>query len=165
MSRNSLEEMYAAAVNLLLKKGIHISTMESCTGGFVSSCITDIEGASGVMNGAFVTYCNDAKIRQGVDEWIIERYGVYSLPTAFGMAEACRKAYSAEIGVGITGTIGRIDPNNGDSSEGVAYVCVCSEEVMCVKEFRFEKGKTRKECKECIAEYAAEAVVYIANNT
>ena len=86
--------------------------MESATSGQIASLITDTEGSSAIFMGAFVTYCNDAKIQQGVPSEIIEKYTVYSRETAAAMAEACMKAYNADIGIGVTGTMGNADPAN-----------------------------------------------------
>ena len=108
----------------LIEKGLTISTMESCTAGLVASLITDTEGASAVMKGAFVTYCNAAKVMQGVPAEIIETYGVYSAETAAAMARACRSAYGADIGIGVTGTLGRVDPANADSVSGEVFFAV-----------------------------------------
>ena len=51
-----------------------ITTMESATSGQIASLITDTEGSSAVLKGAFVTYCNEAKIMQGVPAEILEKY-------------------------------------------------------------------------------------------
>ena len=96
----------------LIKKNLTITTMESATSGQIASMITDTEGASSIMKGAFITYSNEAKIQQGVPAEVIETYTVYSKETARAMAEACRKAYGANIGIGVTGTMGNVDPSN-----------------------------------------------------
>ena len=75
----------------LIEKNISVTTMESCTSGLLASLISDTEGASAVMKGAFVTYSNEAKIMQGVPAETIEQYSVYSAETARAMAEACAK--------------------------------------------------------------------------
>ncbi len=115
---NELEirKNYEKLTKLLIEKNMTITTMESCTSGQLASLITDTEGASAVLKGAFVTYCNEAKIMQGVAEEIIEKYSVYSKETACAMADACRKAYNADIGVGVTGTMGNVDPENASTS-------------------------------------------------
>lgn len=59
------------------QKGITISTMESITSGLVASLITDTEGSSAVLKEAFITYSNEAKIREGVSAGVIRRYSVY----------------------------------------------------------------------------------------
>ena len=98
--------------------------MESCTGGLIASTITDHEGASNILKGAFVTYSNEAKILQGVPNETINKFGVYSYETALDMAKACQKTYNSNIGIGITGTTGNIDVNNEDSISGEIYFCI-----------------------------------------
>ena len=100
----------------LIEKGMSITTMESITAGQIASLITDTEGSSAVFRGAYITYCNEAKIRQGVPREVIDRYSVYSTETADAMAKACAEAYAADIGIGVTGTAGNVDPANPESS-------------------------------------------------
>ena len=107
---------YQKLTETLREKNTSITTMESCTSGQIASLITDTEGASGIMKGAFVTYSNEAKIKQGVPEEIIDKYSVYSKETACAMADACRKTYNADIGVGVTGSMGNVDPANAAAS-------------------------------------------------
>lgn len=66
-----------------------ITTMESATSGQIASLITDTEGSSAILKGAFITYCNEAKIMQGVPAEILDKYTVYSKETAEAMAKAC----------------------------------------------------------------------------
>lgn len=40
------------------------------------------------------------------------------------MAAACRKAFSADIGIGVTGSMGNIDPANGDSVPGEVFFAI-----------------------------------------
>lgn len=118
-------------VRILIDSGKSISTMESCTGGLLASTITDYSGASDVLSGAFVTYSNNAKTAQGVPAEIIDRYGVYSVETAVAMAKACAEAYDSDIGIGITGSLGRKDPNNPDSEVGkVCYSIISGDKII-----------------------------------
>ena len=111
-------------VKALIKKNLKITTMESCTGGLLISSITDIEGASNITDGGFVTYSNKQKIAVGVPEKTIETYGVYSAETASKMAEVCRNKMKCAIGIGITGTLSNVDVNNKDSVQGEVYFCI-----------------------------------------
>ncbi len=111
----------------LIKKELTITTMESCTSGQIASLITDTEGSSAVLKGAFITYSNEAKIMQGVPAKTIEKYGVYSVETAIAMAKACKKTYGADIAVGVTGSMGNPDPENKDSVPGEVYFAIESE--------------------------------------
>lgn len=107
---------YRTLTKLLIKKQLSITTMESATSGQIASLITDTEGASAILKGAFITYSNEAKIMQGVPADIINTYSVYSKETAEAMANACANAYRADIGIGVTGTMGNVDPANPDAS-------------------------------------------------
>ncbi len=110
----------------LIERGMSITTMESITAGQIASLITDTEGSSAVFRGAFITYCNEAKIRQGVPREVIDRFSVYSTETADAMAKACAEAYAADIGIGVTGTAGNVDPANPESSvPGQVYFSIC----------------------------------------
>ena len=76
-TENEIRERYRLLTKKLIEKKLTITTMESATGGQIASLITDTEGSSSVLKGAFVTYCNEAKIMQGVPAETIERYSVY----------------------------------------------------------------------------------------
>ncbi len=116
---------YTELTRLLIRNGLTITTMESATAGQIASLITDTEGSSAILKGAFVTYCNEAKIMQGVPADVIEKYTVYSKETAEAMAAACAKAYAADIGIGVTGTMGNTDPANPEASEpGKVYFAI-----------------------------------------
>ena len=124
-SENNIRDNYRKLTRLLISKGLTITTMESATSGQIASLITDTEGSSAVLKGAFVTYCNEAKIMQGVPAKIIDEYTVYTKETAGAMAQACRKAYNANIGIGVTGTMGNVDPANPDASvPGQVYFAI-----------------------------------------
>ncbi len=110
----------------LIKNNTSITTMESCTSGQIASLITDTEGSSAVMKGAFITYSNEAKVMQGVPVEIIEKYGVYSKETAMAMAEAAMRAYGADVAIGATGSMGNTDPVNDDSVPGEVYYAIAT---------------------------------------
>jgi nicotinamide-nucleotide amidase len=122
----SLEALAEQVVKTLQQNHLHITTVESCTGGGLANWITNISGASEVMSGARVTYCNDEKIRLGVPGQLIEEYSVYSVETAAAMADAgLKSAFKADIAVGITGSITRVDPaNDSHSKPGEVYIAV-----------------------------------------
>ena len=116
---------YRKLTKLLIEKNLTITTMESASSGQIASLITDTEGSSAVLKGAFVTYCNEAKIMQGVPAEVLDKYTVYSKETAEAMVRACTEAYTADIGIGVTGTMGNIDPANPDASvPGQVYFAI-----------------------------------------
>ena len=44
--------------------------------------------------------------------------------TAHPMAETCRRSVNADIGVGVTGSFGNVDPNNSDSIPGEVFFAI-----------------------------------------
>ena len=65
VDEESVRKKYEVLTTSLIRRKLTITTMESCTAGQVVSLITDTEGSSAVLKGAFVTYSNEAKIMQG----------------------------------------------------------------------------------------------------
>ena len=110
-------------IALLAARNLYISTVESCTGGALVNAITSISGASDVLKDSYITYSNEAKIALGVPPEVIDTYTVYSLETAVAMAKAgLTKSIRADIGVGITGSLTRADPENPNSVPGTVYI-------------------------------------------
>lgn len=111
-------------VNLLIEKKMTIATMESCTGGFVASSITDIDGSSNVLKFSAVTYSNEYKIKMGVSKEVIDKYSVYSMNVAREMAKNISDFAKSDIGVGITGKINRVDENNLFGDDNKIYYAI-----------------------------------------
>ena len=129
LREDEVRALYERITKKLIEKKLQISTMESATGGQIASLLTDTEGASAVLKGAFVTYSNEVKIMQGVAKETIDRYSVYSRETAISMAGACRERLHADIGLGVTGTMGNIDPANREASKpGQVYFAIVTKE-------------------------------------
>ena len=161
MLEETVRKKYADLTKLLIRNGITITTMESCTAGQIASLITDTEGASEIMKGAFVTYSNEAKIRQGVPAEVIAQYGVYSAECAAAMAEACRRAYDADIGVGVTGSFRNADPENADSVPGEVYVAIAMQGRTDRFGCSVPSQPSRYAYKLCVADLAADRLLTI----
>ena len=116
-------ELYDTAellVKLLKERGLSVSAAESCTGGLFTACITEVPGASWVLNESIVTYSNEAKMRElGVSESTLEEHGAVSYETAKEMAEGIRRHTGADMGIGITGIAG---PDGGTDEKPVGTV-------------------------------------------
>ena len=123
------EDVQAAAARLVrrIKEGGHtITVAESCTGGLLSSAFTYIAGASSWYNQGWVTYSNDAKIRElGVKPASLEKKGAVSAEVAIQMAQGALKNANADIAISITGIAG---PKNDGSNKkvGLVYVGIAS---------------------------------------
>ena len=133
-------------IHKLQLKQLTIATMESCTGGGVANAITNMEGASEIFKFSAVTYCNEYKIKMGVDKEIIDKYTVYSIETALSMAKAISNFANSNYGVGVTGKLNRKDENNDTGSNNLVYISIYSkdedkfynEEITVTKEIRFK---------------------------
>lgn len=107
-------------VELLAKRGRTLAIAESCTGGLISSRITDVAGSSEVFRYGFVTYANEAKQELvGVSQDALRSYGAVSSPVARQMAEGALKAGEADIAVAVTGIAG---PAGGSEEKPVGTV-------------------------------------------
>lgn len=161
-NEQEIRNAYSKLTKLLIDKKLTITTMESCTSGIVASLITDTEGASAVLKGAFVTYCNEAKIMQGVPEEIIERYTVYSKETACAMAAACRKSYKADIGIGVTGSLENVDPENENASKpGSVWFALSFKDKVYDYYFEFLPQQSRFGCKMMVAKEIVEELLKV----
>ena len=140
-------------VKKLISTNITISTMESCTSGIIASMITDTEGASAIFPGGYVTYLNETKVLVGVNEEVIRQYGVYSRDCAQAMAETVQKKLHTDIGIGITGTTGNLDPNNADSIQGKVFFCIIIQDNVKIFEFDADvSGMSRHQIKQLYAD-------------
>jgi nicotinamide-nucleotide amidase len=91
----------------LLKQGCHMATAESCTGGWIAKAITDIAGSSQWLLEGFVTYSDEAKVRQlGVSRAVLEMNGAVSEATVRAMATGALRRSGAQIAVAVTGIAG-----------------------------------------------------------
>lgn len=96
----------SVVLRLLMERGLTLATMESCTGGLLSSLITDIPGSSNAFRGGLISYATELKEAWGVPSEVIASHGVVSIETARAMAAAVRHQTGADVSVGVTGVAG-----------------------------------------------------------
>jgi competence/damage-inducible protein CinA-like protein len=105
---------------LLRKAGATLTAAESCTGGLLAERITRVPGSSDYFLGGAVTYTNALKTQVlGVPEEMLREHGAVSEPVAKAMAEAVRRIYRSDYGIGITGVAG---PGGGSEAKPVGTV-------------------------------------------
>ena len=111
-------------VKLLISRKESISVMESCTGGYISNQITNIEGSSEIFSFGAVTYSNEYKVKLGVSEELIDHYSVYSMEVANDMARAIVNYTNSNYGIGITGKMNKPDPFNPYGDDNKVYLAI-----------------------------------------
>lgn len=115
----SLEEVVG---RLLRDRGLTIAVGESCTGGLMTSRLTDVPGSSAYVLASVVSYGNRAKTELlEVPAQAIETHGAVSEPVAIAMATGARARAGADIGVGVTGIAG---PGGATPGKPVGTVCL-----------------------------------------
>ena len=115
----SLEEVVG---RLLCEEGSWVAVAESCTGGLVTSRLTDVPGSSAYVHAGWTLYSNEAKIALlGVDERLIREHGAVSEEVAEAMAVGARHRAGVDFGLGVTGIAG---PGGGSDEKPIGTVCV-----------------------------------------
>ena len=101
-----------------------LAVAESCTGGLIGKLLTDVPGSSDYFTCGWVTYNNEAKIRElGVDRILLEKFGAVSEEVAAAMAKGARTKADTDFAIGVTGIAG---PGGGTEQKpvGLVYIAV-----------------------------------------
>ena len=105
---------------ILIQKGFTIAVAESCTGGLLSSRLTDVSGSSSYITLNLVTYANEAKHKMlGVSEDTLSNFGAVSRECAYEMAKGLFSLTGADICVSTTGIAG---PTGGSNEKPVGLM-------------------------------------------
>ena len=108
------------AADLLKGLGWKLATAESCTGGLIAACCTDIAGSSDWFERGFVTYSNAAKTEMlGVDAALISSHGAVSEQVVRAMVQGALTHSAAQVAVAVTGVAG---PGGGSEAKPVGTV-------------------------------------------
>ena len=93
--------------DLAILNKVVIASAESCTGGMLSSTITEIPGSSAIFDCGFITYSNIAKMKLlNVNETSLDYYGAVSEEVAGEMAIGALNNSKANLAISITGIAG-----------------------------------------------------------
>ena len=137
-------------VRLLGKKRLKISFAESCTGGLLSSTITQISGSSKVFTFGLVAYSNQSKIiALKVPKNTIRKYGAVSYETCLSMVKNLNKISKTNISVSVTGIAG---PRGGSKKKpvGLVFIGIKKSNKTLVRKYLF-KNKKRSEIQRAAA--------------
>jgi nicotinamide-nucleotide amidase len=131
------EALETVVVKLLKQRKQTLATAESCTGGLIANCITNVPGASEVFLAGYVTYANSSKTDiLHVDPKLIEQHGAVSETVARAMAEGARARSASTYGLATTGIAG---PCGGSDQKpvGTVYVALASADSATILEKLF----------------------------
>jgi len=127
--------------DLLRERGLTIAVAESCTGGLLTSRLTDVPGSSTYVDRGFVCYSNRSKVELlGVPDSLLAEHGAVSDPVALAMAEGARSRAGTDVGIGVTGIAG---PDGGTPAKPVGTVSVAAvvQRESRVRTFQFVGGR------------------------
>jgi nicotinamide-nucleotide amidase len=135
MVSDNTTEMVTALGNALRRKSWTVSSAESCTGGGIAFAFTSIAGSSDWFNQSWVTYSNDAKMRElAVKPETLNAYGAVSLQTVEEMAAGVKHKSGANVVVTVSGIAG---PGGGSEEKPVGTVWfgfICGEKTENIKQ-------------------------------
>ena len=136
-----MKKLSQKIVRLLAKKKLKISFVESCTGGLLSSTITQISGSSKVFTIGLVTYSNQSKINTlKVPKNTIRKYGAVSYETCLSMVKNLNKISKTNISVSVTGIAG---PKGGSKKKpvGLVFIGIKKGNKTLVRKYLFKNKK------------------------
>jgi len=140
------QEMEEVVGALLKQRRLRLAVAESCTGGMISSRLTNMAGSSAYFERAAVVYSNQAKTEMlAVPTDLIERHGAVSSEVAAAMAQGIRQAGHTDLGLAVTGIAG---PEGGTDKKpvGLVYMALASGQGVRIAEHRFlgERDQVRR---------------------
>jgi nicotinamide-nucleotide amidase len=119
---NALERRVRELLERAKEAELSIAAAESCTGGLLSSLLTDVEGASSAFERGFVVYSVEAKCDLlGIARERIDRCGAVSREVALAMVDGALEHSKADVALAITGFAGQAGP--GDEPGLVHLAC------------------------------------------
>lgn len=133
-------ELFAATEKvkgLFVRRGFSLSVAESCTGGLLSSALTDVPGASGYFTLGVVAYSAGVKQKVlGVSPETIRAHGVVSEAVAREMAERVRELAGTDFSLSTTGNLG---PEAIEGKErGLLYIAASRRAKTAARELRLK---------------------------
>jgi nicotinamide-nucleotide amidase len=148
------EELEEVLGKMLAERGWTVAIAESCTGGLIADRLTNVPGASAYVDRAYVTYSNEAKIKDlGVPGDLIQRHGAVSEEVAMAMAAGARRNAGTTVGISTTGIAG---PGGATESKPVGLVYVGYADAHGASAVRFMFAEGRRRIKERAAQAALE---------
>lgn len=138
---------------LLRERAMKLALAESCTGGLISSRLTDVPGSSEYFMGSVISYAYDAKVDLlGVSWDTLKAHGAVSRETVIEMARGAREALHTDIAVSVSGIAG---PGGGTDEKpvGTTWIGLAATGGEWARRFQFSGDRSQ------IKKHAADAAL------
>jgi len=133
----------AVVGQVLKKRGLTLSTAESCTGGRIAHLLTSIPGSSAYFTGSVVAYDNRIKVEAlGVDPASLETEGAVSQTVVEQMAAGIRQRFGTDLSLAVSGIAGP-DGGSPEKPVGTVWICVCSGTEILSRRYQFGQHRGR----------------------
>lgn len=130
-------------MRLLLERKLSALTVESCTAGLISAALSEAEGASTGLQGAFVTYTKEQKTTAlGIPSELLASRGSVNKDVALKMIEGAFERSSAHIVLAVTGVLGPEEDEDGNPVGLVFLGCAERGQPPHIVERRFPTMET-----------------------
>ena len=130
----------------LIKNKLTLSTSESCTGGLLSSRLTDVAGSSAYITLNFITYAYDAKIKiLNVNPTTLQNFGAVSEECVTEMAKGTILATKSDIALCTSGVAGPGTSENKPA--GTLWVAISYKDKIYTRKYQLSPEIERIEMK------------------
>ncbi len=143
-----VNNLLTAIAALLTERNWRMATAESCTGGWIAKCCTDMVGSSAWFERAYIAYSYRAKEQMlGVSHDNLLKYGAVSEEIACQMATGAQNHSNVAVTVSATGIAG---PGGGMPGKPVGLVhfgwCIDGQPVSCdAQVFKGDRDSVRQQ--------------------
>jgi len=144
MFSTELLELTEEILNLCQEKKLRLASVESCTGGLIAACLTEVPGSSSMFDRGFITYSNESKnelVQVPINT--IQEHGAVSPEVAEAMALGGLEKSQVDIVVSATGIAG---PDGGSDEKplGLVYIGVANRKTSAIRHIKnnFEGNRT-----------------------
>ena len=153
-------DTHKRVAKILLRNTLKISVAESCTGGLISSRLTDVAGSSAYTTVNLVTYSNESKHKflKVADETFKTR-GAVSAKCAEEMALGLSDLTGSDVILCTTGVAG---PDVSERKPAGLLYCACAfNGNITVREFKLNPKYNRRNMKFMFSEEALKLVLEV----
>ena len=141
VDESRLNQIAERVGKLLKQKGWTLATAESCTGGLISHCITNISGSSDYYLGSVISYANAVKEQLlGISPTLVKEQGAVNHQVALGMARGVCELLHTDVGIGVTGIAGPLG-GTPEKPVGTVFIAIFTPEGEEVHHYVWSKDR------------------------